>query len=374
MNRRNHIILENGIYLLIWLIVFIIPLFGFRDEGSIEWQDVRRFWINLLPFLILFLVNNYVLIPFLLQKKKYISYFVIVLLLIGLLFPGMFIIRGQFIPEPSPFHGQIPPKREMERRPPQNGFHPGADNSFPDEMKPPKRLLPFKWNWIFNSAILSGFIIGLNIAIRLLFKSIEDEQRMKELESHSLKAELNYLKAQINPHFFMNTLNNIHALIDMDKEKAKKTVIELSKIMRYVLYDGDTPLVPLKKEIQFINNYIALMRIRYTDDVDIQTLYPEDIPDTMIPPLLLIVLIENAFKHGVSYRQPSFIYTELSLEDNRIRYHIRNSVANDHFLKPGMGLENLEKRLSLLYDKNYSLTALSASGEYTATLIIPVDI
>lgn len=375
MKQKKQFILENGIYLLIWLIIFLIPLFGFRDEGRIVWEDVRRFWVNVIPFLVLFLLNNYLLIPFFLQRKKYILYFLFVFFLIGFLFPGMSMIRGGFHSEAPPFHGQMPPGREMERRPPpQNNFQPKEKNfPPPNKMQPPKRLLPIKWNPVFNNILLAVFIIGLNIAIRLLFKSIENERQMRELESQSLKAELNYLKAQINPHFFMNTLNNIHALIDMDTEKAKETVIELSKIMRYVLYDGDTPLVPLTKEIQFINNYIALMRIRYTDEVDIQTLYPENALDIMIPPLLLIVLIENAFKHGISYQRLSYIHTELSIIDNSICYHVRNSISNDDILKSGMGLENLKKRLSLLYSRNYSLATESVSGEYSATLIIPIE-
>jgi Putative regulator of cell autolysis len=100
---------------------------------------------------------------------------------------------------------------------------------------------------MLNSWLLAILLIGFNVAIRLLFKSIGDSRRLKELESQRLWAELNYLKAQVNPHFFMNTLNNIHALIDIDVEQAKDTVIELSRIMRYVLYEADSAFVPLKK-------------------------------------------------------------------------------------------------------------------------------
>ena len=111
-----------------------------------------------------------------------------------------------------------------------------------------------------------------------------------------MQAEMDYLKYQINPHFFMNTLNNIHALIDIDTEYAKNAVIELSKMMRYVLYDSGREIISLNKDIQFIQNYIGLMRIRYTNDVDIRVEYPHDLPTQVsIPPLLLIVFVENAF-------------------------------------------------------------------------------
>ena len=115
---------------------------------------------------------------------------------------------------------------------------------------------------------------------------------------------MDYLKFQINPHFFMNTLNNIHALIDIDTEYAKNAVIELSKMMRYVLYESGREIISLNRDIQFVQNYIGLMRIRYTDAVDIRVEYPHDLsPQVSIPPLLLIVFVENAFKHGISPKE-----------------------------------------------------------------------
>ena len=122
-------------------------------------------------------------------------------------------------------------------------------------------------------------MVGFNVAIKLLFKSIRDDRHLKELEKQNLQTELEYLKHQINPHFFMNTLNNIHALIDVDTEKAKESVIELSKIMRYILYDSSQPIISLQKEITLLNNYIALMRIRYTDSIDISVNIADNLPD-----------------------------------------------------------------------------------------------
>lgn len=134
---------------------------------------------------------------------------------------------------------------------------------------------------------------------------------LKELEHQHLESELKYLKYQLNPHFFMNTLNNIHALVDIDSEKAKKTIIELSKLMRYVLYEANKSQISLKYEIQFLENYIALMKLRYTEHLDIQTEFPLIVPHVQIPPLLFISLLENAFKHGVSYRESSYIHVLL---------------------------------------------------------------
>jgi len=174
--------------------------------------------------------------------------------------------------------------------------------------------------------------------------------------------------------FFMNTLNNIHALVDIDTEKAKETVIELSKIMRYVLYDADQPKVLLTKEILFLNNYIGLMRIRFTDKIDIQTLYPETIPEVKIPPLLLITLIENAFKHGVGLNNEAYIRTSLLIEDDKLNYTVENSISFEAPRPSGVGLENLRKRLSLLFESDYLLNTTRDPEKYKVQLIIPLDI
>ena len=196
---------------------------------------------------------------------------------------------------------------------------------------------------------------------------------MKELEKQNLQTELEYLKHQINPHFFMNTLNNIHALIDIDAEKAKETVIELSKIMRYILYDSSQPLIPLQKEITLMNNYIELMRIRYTDPIDITVSVPEHVPDVKIPPLLFITFIENAFKHGISYRHASFVHVAIEVQEKELSFYIMNSNFNQLPHDTGIGLENVTKRLNLLYGNKYTLSIRAEEDVYRVTLVIPIQ-
>ena len=242
------------------------------------------------------------------------------------------------------------------------------------DRRPPWHPTLFKWERLFNDCLLALLLIGFNIAIRLLFQSMQDARRLRELESQNLKAELQYLKMQVNPHFFMNTLNNIHALIDIDAEKAKETVIDLSRIMRYVLYDADRPTVPLRKEVEFIGNYIELMLPRYRPELlDLRTAYPAEIPDVQIPPLLLVTLIENAFKHGISYRHPSFIHTELTLEQGWIVYTVCNSTTDKPASSNGVGLEILRRRLSLLYEGKQTFSVEQQEGTFRATLRIPIE-
>ena len=197
----------------------------------------------------------------------------------------------------------------------------------------------------------------------------------ERLKNENLTTRYNMLVGQINPHFFMNTLNNIHALIDIDTEYAKSAVIELSKMMRYVLYESGSETISLKKDIQFIENYIELMRIRYDSSIDICLDYPATIPNKVaIPPLLLIVFVENAFKHGVSYNHASFIHIRIGYRDDAVTAVISNSRHEKS--RPGttgIGLENVKKRLALIYQDNYTLSIDDSDpAVYTVKLIIPI--
>ena len=172
----------------------------------------------------------------------------------------------------------------------------------------------------------------------------------------------------------MNTLNNIHALVDIDPEKAKSTILELSKMMRFILYEGDKNGVPLTREFDFIRNYITLMRLRYTDKVRIQVDLPDAVPDKTLPPLMLISFIENAFKHGISYQRPSFIEISVDVNDNRLHFTCYNSKADTpNQEKGGVGLTNVKQRLKLLYDSNFTLHIDDNPDTYRVELTIPVN-
>ena len=153
------------------------------------------------------------------------------------------------------------------------------------------------------SIVVLILMFGANLGTKYYFRSRSDQRKLEDLEKQNLEQQLEYLKYQINPHFFMNTLNNIHALVDIDPEKAKSTILELSKMMRFVLYEGNKTVVPLEREISFLQNYITLMKLRYTDKVRIQVDVAQTLPNKDVPPLIFITFVENAFKHGVSYRQ-----------------------------------------------------------------------
>ena len=155
--------------------------------------------------------------------------------------------------------------------------------------------------------VIALLLMGVDLGVFVLVASRRTRRQLLVLEKEKLEMELSYLKYQVNPHFFMNTLNNIHALVDIDTELAKRTVIDLSHLMRYALYDSASELVPLSKEVEFIQLYINLMRLRYSGQVRLELEVQEGLSGVMVPPLLLICFVENAFKHGVSNREPSFV-------------------------------------------------------------------
>ena len=214
----------------------------------------------------------------------------------------------------------------------------------------------------------------MNLGVKYYFKSRDDQKKLLRLEKENLEQQLEYLKYQINPHFFMNTLNNIHALVDIDAEKAKSTILELSKMMRYVLYEGDKKGVPLTREFDFIRNYITLMRLRYTNKVQIRIDIPSQAPDRLIPPLMLITFIENAFKHGISYQHDSFIEVKAEVLGEKLHFACRNSKAEKpNEEKGGVGLANVKQRLKLLYDNDYTLKIQDETDVYSVQLIIPLS-
>ena len=382
--ERRLQLLENFIYLIIWVVVLVMPLWDtdrFKDTSEFDWESAFHAWKMICPLLILFLVNKYILLPFLLVRKKSWLYLLFTICAIGLtIIVSIKNMSAQDMPGNRPPWGNNNREQALEQRSPMipekrlrtNPQMP--DHRFnPDSQPNPGgfRLPPF----IAPHFLIVILIIGVNMAIKFLFKSIRDDHRMKSLEKQTSEAELAYLKHQINPHFFMNTLNNIHALIDIDKDKAQKTVLELSKIMRYVLYDASLPSVPLEKEIHFLSNYIELMKIRYTEQVDIRISLPDEIPNTQIPPLLFISFLENAFKHGISYKSESFIHLSMKIKDQELDCLIVNSYFEEKETEDtGIGLENTRKRLRLLYDTNYTLHIENKDDQYRVLLIIPIQL
>ena len=216
---------------------------------------------------------------------------------------------------------------------------------------------------------LMALAASLGVSIRMTEYSFYSNIKISEIKKIQAETELANLKNQINPHFLFNTLNNIYALSSVNIEKTKETIHDLSHMLRYVIYDTSPILVPLKGEIAFLKKYIQIERLRLQEKFDIQVTLPENCGNLEIAPLLFLPLIENAFKHGISYSQKSFIHINISLNDDTIICLIINS---DHAKKNGIGvgIENTTKRLNLLYSDQYTLQYGTKNNVYETILSI----
>jgi sensor histidine kinase YesM len=205
---------------------------------------------------------------------------------------------------------------------------------------------------ILNLAIFAGGATSLALARRWFTA----DQKLKEAEAAHATAELRNLRSQINPHFLLNTLNNIYALTAFDTPKAQEAIQELSKMLRHILYDYQQTTVSLADEIEFLQNYVNLMRIRLQQSVDVQFNISTLNTSVEIAPLLFISLVENAFKHGVSPSEPSFIHIHIESDEHKVVCNIQNSnhpkTADDNS-GHGIGLRNVQRRLDLYYPDHY---------------------
>lgn len=236
--------------------------------------------------------------------------------------------------------------------------------------------LHFNTQLFLNNSFVCLMVVGLNNAIRMGLQWAKERKQMEQLEKENLKNQLDSLRNQISPHFFMNTLNNIHALIDYDKGIAKNAVVKLSKLMRVLLYETPANAFTLQKEISFLNDYIELMHIRISKNVDVKFDYPADLPDIKLPPLLFISFVENAFKHGIRATGKSFIHISFTIKNETLQFKITNSKAKTTHKdkKQGsIGLENAQKRFDLLYNKSYQFNIKDNSETFEVTISIPTN-
>lgn len=191
------------------------------------------------------------------------------------------------------------------------------------------------------------------------------------LKNERVKGELLHLKSQVNPHFFFNTLNNLYGLIGTDTEKAQALILKLSDIMRYSIYEGEKEVVSLKAEVDYLKNYIELHKMRYHKPIDIK--FEANIDDDYkVMPLLFIILLENAFKHGVeNLRKNAYVHIGINTKNNQVIFEIENNFDTS-FSKgsQGIGLNNLKRRLELVYPKKYVLSFSTIEDVYKAKLTL----
>ena len=359
MNRKRSSRQETLVYAVLWTMLFVAPALGLLahpgsgNETRFPWQILFFIWKHYVVYFVIFLFHNYFLAPLLIRKQRRSLYFVVVTLMVAC----FTVYQCTSVPK----RPEGPPPTEMDA---------------PVGAKPPKRLdalppVPIDQHDVLAVVILV-LMLGMNWSVKLWFKQRQDQRDMEELTRQSLEHQLEYLRYQLNPHFFMNTLNNIHALVDIDAEQAKHTIVQLSKLMRFVLYEADHERVALDRELTFLENYIELMRLRLTEHVRLNVDLPTNVPDCQVPPLLFVVFVENAFKHGVSYQHPSFIDISLRVDNGMLLFHCVNSrhPVTDAPREGGVGLQNVRRRLDLIYNDAYTLDITQPEDTYDVNLHI----
>lgn len=380
MNYRK----EHIIYTLLWIVLYLSPVMSMYMRMStnphidFSWEEILNAWKFNTVWVVLFSIHNFLLAPILIIKRRTWLYTALAMSLLAITMCTLYVMRPDHrMRHPKPLPPTECKQCNTDKECPECEYDRPYSND-PERRKPEMRL--FSPMPLFGPgemvAVFGGLLLmGMNLGVKLYFRSQEDAKVLTQIEKHALERQLQYLKYQVNPHFFMNTLNNIHALVDIDPERAKASIVELSKLMRYVLYEGNNKLIPLSREVQFLRNYVQLMSMRYTGNVSISLDVPEVLPDSMLPPLLLVIFVENAFKHGISYRTKSFVEISLQPHGDRLLFSCRNSrpeIKHDENMKGGVGLSNVRRRLDLLFPNDYTLDIKEEEDTYTVKLEIPL--
>ena len=258
---------EVVIYGILWGIVFLLVpavmlLQGRSNDPSFQLKELFRIWLGILPFFLLFLFHDLLAAPLWVEKGKVGVYVAVT--------AGLLLVFGGYVwagrsPGPMPPDGPPFPEQTDRDRPPLDRGEEGSMPLPPDGGRHPRGSMPMTPEVM--KFVMGLLVLGVNLGVKYYVKSLRSERMMAQMKAENLERQLETLRYQINPHFFMNTLNNIHALVDIDPEQAKTSIEEFSKMMRFILYEGDRPTIPLSKELEFLRHYVALMKMRYADSV-----------------------------------------------------------------------------------------------------------
>ena len=316
LNRNN---IESLIYIIIWLLVFSVPYFFENSTGEKDWNIIFREWLHLIPFLLVFLVNVYVLVPKLLFNKKYKNYvlYLAIMIIIG--------IGINFIPMLNHSPHQKPMiVKEVKVR--------GESN------KPPHMVF-------IDNIIIFVLILGAGTTSKLITKLLTEEQLRKDMEKEQIKTNLELLKNQLNPHFLFNNLSVLSSLVYKSQDKAVDFITELSKVYRYVLDINNSELVLLQDEMEFLDHYIYLLKIRFETSISFSIQIDDSNKNNYLPPMCLQTLVENTIQHNEA-SQSNPLQISIFTKNNSL--YVENSIQprSDINESSKTGLDNIQARYS----------------------------
>jgi LytS/YehU family sensor histidine kinase len=293
----------------------------------------------------LFYINYLILIPQLIKNKK--RYFLYILTFILLLGAGALIKTVVAV---------LNPKDILEYM----------------EMGREKKTMPSD-NYFFIQLFLCGFFLVSSCLIKFAADWFSSERIQRNLESERREMELQFLKSQLNPHFLFNSLNNIYSLAYQKSDKTADAIMKLSEIMRYMIYESNTPTVALSKEVDYLTSYIELQKIRFKDGAYIELTLNGEIDNQKIVPLMLISFVENAFKHGVVTDPAEPVKINIIANQKILHFSVVNKKNQQNKdAQGGVGLTNVERRLQLIYPDRYKLNVVNSATHYTCELMIDI--
>lgn len=367
------------IHLAVWLLFMSFPVIFLSQDGNRSLLNTEMTWRYTQFFLLyafIFYLNVWYLFPRLYFAKKHISYFVSVALLVIVVltiqpFDRLMqqIPRQQYLERRENQEQQGRPYRPF-REGGQGGQIPPPVKGFQDHRPPPGPDKRYRFD--LSSLILLMMVMGIGSAMRSIEEWQLTEKRAILAEADRANAELSFLKAQINPHFLYNTLNNIYTLCITGNEHAAESIMKLSNIMRYVTDEAEANFVPLHDELDCIENFIDLQKLRLGKKVTLNYQVTGDSSGHLISPLILMTFIENVFKYGLSNHTETQIEISISIEPDRIIFYAQNKIFKNKRKqeRSGLGIKNTRRRLDHLYAGKHSLIIDDQNELFTVKLIL----
>ncbi len=331
-------------HIIFWVTYFLFNFVRWGSYFNDYWYSLKS---NLVEFSLNIVITYFViyfLIPRFLLKKKYFTFLVLFFTSLGILY----LIRTGLI------------------------YLLVTENIWPEA---DGHQEAFSFNHIVAVFIGQTYVIALASVFKLTYEWIYEKKKNEELQKIQLQTELDFLKSQIQPHFFFNTLNNLYALVINKSDNAADVVLKLSEIMQYVLYEVKTPKISLIKEINYIYTYLELEKLRYGDQINSNLEIEGNLDGLEIPPLLFLPFIENCFKHGTKNNIDIKVDINFEIKNNFLFFTVANTFQEglDSTRSHGIGIQNVKRRLELLYQNNYSLETVVEKNLFKVLINIPVQ-
>lgn len=340
--HQNRVLVKYKLHhVFFWMLVFGIWYFLRYEDYKVPGRAFTVTLIKVIDLALMIYITNYIFIPQLFYKKRY-AWFVLAFIVLVITSSVIKMnILGRIMNAPQLY-------------------------SLSGDLK----------QRIYDNVIPHFFLVIAGAAVKLMIDYARLQQRMAETAKEKAEAELNFLKSQINPHFLFNSLNSVYFLIDKNNTEARQSLHKFSDMLRYQLYEMNGAKVPVEREISYLKDYVDLQTLRKDDHYSVSFNYSPQVSGFMIEPLLLIPFVENAFKHVSSHAdKDNFIKLELARSNGQFMFSASNSTdpgkTNDPY--SGIGLNNVKRRLELLYPERHELSIKDENGVYKVDLRLKIE-